>query len=213
MTDEERNAIQEQKKAYQERKWKIDAYINKYRKEHSHPLLCVDLNPFVLHNHIAECLVLRIARYFLLEWNPYDVTDPCNSIEEKREEYCRQAADDMHYYRKMPRYAIEYAVFVGINGRKDSDGLFGQTDGKDKYSYVMPDELWETVKKIIKWEGDDAEYCHIRAFAQRNPDACSPPDGVIRELFDGEEPRPMPESDEVKRFHDRIKRKQLYTRK
>ena len=145
-------ATQEQKEAYQKRKWMIDAYINKYRKDHFCPMIYGSQDPFVLHDHIAECFVMRIAGYFALEWNPYDVTDPCNSIEEKREEYSKQAAADMRYYRKMPRYAIEYAVFVGLDGRKDK--LFGNTDGKDKYSYTMPDELWETVKKIIKWEGE-----------------------------------------------------------
>ncbi len=146
-------ATQEQKEAYQKRKWMIDAYINKYRKDHFCPMIYGSQDPFVLHDHIAECFVMRIAGYFALAWNPYDVTDPCNSIEEKREEYCKQAAADMRYYRKMPRYAIEYAVFIGLDGRKDK--LFGQTNGKDKYSYTMPDEPWDKVKEIIKWDGKE----------------------------------------------------------
>ena len=112
---------------------------------------------------------MRIAGYFKLEWNPYDVTDPCNSIEEKREEYCKQAANNSDCYRRMPRYAIEYAVFVGLEGHLDVDGLFGQTKGKDRYSYTMPDELWMKVKEIIKWEGDENIYPNTQPPSEMPP--------------------------------------------
>ena len=98
----------------------------------------------------------RIHEYFNIEFNPDDITDPCNSIDEKRDELVHRMNTNtiLDEYRKAPRYMLEYAAYLGMNDSMwlyNDETVFGTVKGKDKYSYVFPEETWKAVIKLIGW--------------------------------------------------------------
>lgn len=104
-------------------------------------------------------LYFRIDEYFELSYDPDDITEECNSLEEKREKYINDIASRKHtfyFYKDVPRYMIEYALYKGITQyhyrEENLDERFGFSEDVDEYSYQMPDELWNIVKKMINWE-------------------------------------------------------------
>ena len=58
---------------------------------------------------------------------------------------------------------MDYALFTAINcyeGRyffEDIQEHFGDFVGKDSYTYEMPDELWEIVKKLVAWSEPETQ--------------------------------------------------------
>lgn len=109
-----------------------------------------------------DVLRWKLEGYFDLKYDPYDVTNKCNSLEEMQEEYIKNSKWSLTSYKYAPRYAIEYALFTAIHKRywfHEDDiptEIFGDIDDDtDRYSYEMPDETWEVVKKLAYWEGPD----------------------------------------------------------
>lgn len=108
-------------------------------------------------------LFSKLVEYIKMEYNPEDIHDKFNSLEEKREDFCKRESESKrwNFYRNLPKYMLDYALFNGINREfydlddiEDKD-LWGVDDGDDEYSYQMPDGLWYICKKIIGWKGNE----------------------------------------------------------
>lgn len=122
------------------------------------------------------CLFNRVREYMKLEYNPEDITEECNSLEEKRDKYIEQCQTQYSYlwkyYSDCPRYMVEYAFFQELKDRpylkdrlcriiceykemfsvdEDTDE-YSVDEDTDEYSFEFSDELWEIVKKIIRWK-------------------------------------------------------------
>lgn len=99
-----------------------------------------------------------IKQYLELEYDPYDKTETCNSLEEKREAFLK-GRGWRHYdvYKTAPRYMLDYALFKGAPsfryGEEDIIRKLGIKSGDDEYSYVMPDEIYEIAKRLIEGKG------------------------------------------------------------
>lgn len=107
-------------------------------------------------------LFRRITEYYEMKYDPYDVKNECNSLEEMREKFFEKYSSQDYFdkYRKCPRYMIEYALYKGFTefyySLEDLDKtLFNYHKDDDQYSYTMSDEMWEIIKKIIGWEGPE----------------------------------------------------------
>lgn len=106
-------------------------------------------------------LYFRIEDYLELKYNPYDEKEEFNSLEEKQENFCKKASEHwiLKDYRAIPRYMIEYALYQGLVEHEyrleNLNKIYNYHEGDDQYSYTMSDELWEIVKKILKWEGTE----------------------------------------------------------
>lgn len=107
-------------------------------------------------------LYRRIEEYYELKYDPYDVKNKCNSLEEMQQEFLEQYANGHHFddYKKAPRYMLEYAIYQGFTEHYYYEDyldkkLFNYHSDDDKYSYTMSDEMWEVVKKLVGWEGDE----------------------------------------------------------
>lgn len=111
-------------------------------------------------------LYRKIRSYFSLKYDPTDIKEECNSLEEVQEKYIKDYSGMwvIKPYQRIPKYMIEYAIFdaliddiVGWNGVHDKKTaeLFGYNENDDQFSYVMPDKVWEVAKKLIKWEGEE----------------------------------------------------------
>lgn len=103
-------------------------------------------------------LFYEIKNFLKLEYDPLDVREECNSLEEKQNNLIEITSVSHRFdsYRNAPRYMVEYALYMGITDHfyhaRDLDKLFNFSDSDDKYSYTMSDELWEITKKIIGWK-------------------------------------------------------------
>lgn len=106
-------------------------------------------------------LFRRVEEYLGMKYDPYDVTEKFNSLQEKLDDFVALTSkmSILKAYRTAPRYVVEYALYEGISEssyRKDNlDKRFGSVKDKDRYSYTMPDELWEIVKIILGWKGEE----------------------------------------------------------
>ena len=106
-------------------------------------------------------LYRRIDEYYEMKFDPTDIKEECNSLEEKREKLFERTSKThmLEPYKKAPRYMIEVALFEGFTEHyyfEDFlDSRFNYQEDDDKYSYTMSDEMWEVVKKIIGWEGTE----------------------------------------------------------
>lgn len=107
-------------------------------------------------------LFRRVEEYYEMKYDPYDVKNKCNSLEEMREEFFNLYSKSHYFadYKKCPRYMIEYTLYKGFTEHfyslEDLDKtLFNYNKDDDQYSYTMTDEMWEIVKKIIGWEGPE----------------------------------------------------------
>jgi len=105
-------------------------------------------------------LFRRIENYYEMKYDPYDVKNECNSLDEMREKFFEKYSSCYYFeeYKKCPRYMIEYALYKGFTehfyGLEDLDKkLFNYHKDDDEFSYTMSDEMWEVVKKIIGWNG------------------------------------------------------------
>jgi len=105
-------------------------------------------------------LFRRIKEYYDMKYDPYDVKNECNSLDEMREKFFEKYSNSYYIeeYKKCPRYMVEYALYKGFTehfyGLEDMDKeLFNYHKGDDEFSYTMSDEMWEIVKKMIGWEG------------------------------------------------------------
>ena len=106
-------------------------------------------------------LFRRVKEYLDMKYDPYDVTERFNSLQEKLDDFVAGTSKIyiLKAYRTAPRYMVEYALYEGINessySRNNLDNRFGSIKDKDHYSYTMPDELWEIVKIILGWKGEE----------------------------------------------------------
>ena len=102
-------------------------------------------------------LYFRLSEYLELTYDPNDIKEECNSLEEKREKYISEHKSySFCGLEKVPRYMIEYMLYRGISHYHfrldDADSGFGLKDDSDEYSYQMPDELWKVIKQLINSE-------------------------------------------------------------
>ena len=107
-----------------------------------------------------ERLVSHIHEYLSMRFNPKDLDETCNSLEEKREEFVKRWNSGWPFdlYRTCPRYMIDVAVWEGMHSywKKDElESIFGYDEDLDQYSYRMSDKLWEVVKLVIGWKGTE----------------------------------------------------------
>lgn len=107
-------------------------------------------------------LYRRIEEYYEMKYDPKDVKEECNSLEEKREKFCKEQSTRfaLKGYKTAPRYMIEVALYEGFTEHYYFEDFldkkkFNYHKGDDKYSYTMTDEMWEIAKKIIGWEGTE----------------------------------------------------------
>lgn len=105
-------------------------------------------------------LFRRIEEYYKMKYDPYDVKNECNSLDEMKEKFFERNSRSYNFeeYKKCPRYMIEYALYKGFTehfyGLEDMDKkLFNYHKDDDEFSYTMSDEMWEVVKKMIGWNG------------------------------------------------------------
>lgn len=109
-------------------------------------------------SHRPNYLLGRIKEYFELKYDPKDVTDPCNSLEEKQRKFINEYNKySFTEYKEAPRYMIEYAIYNALHHysytMNECAELFECDEDMDEYSYVMPDKIWNIAKQIIGWKG------------------------------------------------------------
>lgn len=121
-------------------------------------------DPYKAYNsYEPEYLLRHIYEYLKLRYDPYDIREECNSLEEKREKFIEKTARVLDCYKHSPRYAMDYALFTAINGYSgryffdDIQEHFGDFVAKDAYTYEMPDELWKIVKKLVAWSEPETQ--------------------------------------------------------
>lgn len=115
----------------------------------------VETNDLFCHDY-ALFFYDQIKDYLRIDFNPYDKTEEFNSLEEKQEAFAKKVSK-MFYIeslRNVPRYMLDYMVFCGHSKYDNGSEIFGFKPDDDMYSYVMPDGIFEIVKKLIKWEGE-----------------------------------------------------------
>jgi hypothetical protein len=93
-----------------------------------------------------------INKYIELDFDPYDKTEQYNSLEEKQDAFIKKESSNFYwdYYREMPRYVLDYVVGKALFCCTDKDKAFKFGHGDDEYSYVMPDAIFEVLKKLTK---------------------------------------------------------------
>jgi len=112
-------------------------------------------------SYIPEYLYYRIEEYLDMTYNPYDEKEEFNSLEDKQKSYCEKMSKSglVEYYRTIPRYMVEYALHEAFVSSpyiiEDLRKIYNYHKDDDKYSYTMSDELWEIVKKILNWKGEE----------------------------------------------------------
>lgn len=104
----------------------------------------------------------RIKGYLDLEYDPEDIKDKFNSLEEKREAFSKdKPLFTFDFYETLPKYMLDYALWIGMHRYSSDiksvmyDPMWGVRDDLDEYSYQMPPELWEICKKVIGWKGNE----------------------------------------------------------
>ncbi len=108
-------------------------------------------------------LYRKIDEYLNLEYDPKDTKEECNSLEEKKNKFIEKYStlDTLEPYRTVPRYMIETSLCDEILNWRSYyvdriNKLFNfNVDEDDQYSYIMSDELWKIVKKLIGWKGTE----------------------------------------------------------
>lgn len=106
-------------------------------------------------------LYRRVEDFLEMKYDPTDIKDDCNSLEEKREKFLKEYSNTyaLRPYKKIPRYMVDVAMFEGFSEHSYTierlPKIFNYHENDDKYSYTMSNELWEIVKKIIGWEGTE----------------------------------------------------------
>jgi hypothetical protein len=93
-----------------------------------------------------------IQKYIELDFDPYDKTEQYNSLEEKQDAFIKKESLYFYwdYYREMPRYVLDYVVAKVLVRITDKDKAFKFRHGDDQYSYVMPDAIFEVLKKLAR---------------------------------------------------------------
>lgn len=119
-------------------------------------------NKFNTHeSHIPSFLYRRLCEYISLKYDPYDKTEPSNSLEEMQEQFLKKMDNYWAFkeYRSVPKYMVDYAIYGAMTEFHSlldlipKDFEFNQEDD-DCYSYELPDKLWEIAQKMIGMEGD-----------------------------------------------------------
>lgn len=106
----------------------------------------------------------KVIDYLGLNYDPYDETETCASMEEKQQEFCEKYSKcrTLDCYRNIPKYMVEYAFYEGCCERSsfvDDASILLRIGivGKDNYSYTFPEEIWDIVKQLIGWKGAGKE--------------------------------------------------------
>lgn len=110
-------------------------------------------------------LIEVVVNYLELKYDPKDVKDTYNSLEEKKQAFIKRHSSDWYFktYRTAPRYMIEYAVFHGLERMywqshykfDEASEVFDFSKKQDEYSYVLPNKVWKLIKTIIGWKGTE----------------------------------------------------------
>lgn len=116
----------------------------------------VETNDWYCRNY-AQWFYDDIKDYLRIDFDPYDKTEQYNSLEEKQNALAENVSKRFFIepLRNAPRYMLDYMVFCGHSKYDDSTEIFGFKPDDDEYSYIMPDRIFEIVKRLIKWEGED----------------------------------------------------------
>lgn len=101
-------------------------------------------------------LARNYLRYVELKYNPDDIREECDSLEEKQDALIETMSRRLKCYSEVPRYMVEYAYYKGSSPyseiRREDHGI---SEEDDEYSYVFPEEKWEVIKKLIGWKGTE----------------------------------------------------------
>lgn len=113
----------------------------------------------------TEYLFNKVEEYINLTYDPSDITEKFDSLEEKQADFIAKYGNDnfwLRQYKRVPRYMLDYAFYNGmckwfmpLSDEEEYTKYFGYTANVDEYSYVMPDNIWEIVKKLVQWEGEE----------------------------------------------------------
>lgn len=104
-------------------------------------------------------LFRKTSEYLGLEFDPHDVNEKFNSLEEKQKDFCKSTSRvlKLYGYYELPKYMIDYLIYTGYleSHYYHCEEIFGDLtkESTTKYSYTIPPELWEIVKKLIDWKG------------------------------------------------------------
>lgn len=98
-----------------------------------------------------------IKDYLRIGFDPYDKTEQYNSLEEKQNAFTENVSEEFFIepLRNAPRYMLDYMVFCGHDKYDNFSDIFDFKPDDDEFSYIMPDRIFEIVKRLIKWEGED----------------------------------------------------------
>ena len=121
-----------------------------------------DENAFNYHRSTKpKALLYAVINYYKVKFDPNDVKDECNSLEEKLEKFFQEERSYLIEYQYVPKYMLEYVIGNLFNSDYDYrnwyGGKFRYYSNQDRYSYTFPDHIWEVVKKVVDWKGDGAE--------------------------------------------------------
>lgn len=129
--------------------------IEEVKFPHSH-------NIFSTYNSVCPMqLYYRAEEYLELTYDPTDIKEEANSLEEKRQKYIERVSNStwLNFFKDVPRYMVDYAMYKGLTEHnyraENAHSGFGWNDELDEYSYRIPDELWNVVKKLINWTGKE----------------------------------------------------------
>lgn len=109
----------------------------------------------------AGFLFRRVREYVDLKYDPYNIKEECNSLEEMQQKFTQRYKNYWLFkeYRDLPRYMLDLVMYEGMSQShsrlKNVDPKFGYEEGMDKYSYQIPPELWKVVKALISWNGKE----------------------------------------------------------
>lgn len=108
-------------------------------------------------NDYAQFFYDDIKDYLRINFDPYEKTEQYNSLEEKQNAFAENVSNRFYVkpLRNVPRYMLDYIVFYGHDKYDNFSKIFGFKPDDDEYSYVMPDHIFEVVKRLIKWKREN----------------------------------------------------------
>jgi len=106
-------------------------------------------------------LFRKVLGYLDLEFDPHDVNEKFNSLEEKQKDLCKSTSQvlKLYGYDELPKYMIDYLIYIGyLDSHCYGSGNYKKLgdlteESTTKYSYTLSPELWEIVKNLIDWKG------------------------------------------------------------
>ena len=119
-----------------------------------------DLDPYSPYDsfgprHLSE----YTYEYAMLQFDPFDRTEECSSLDEKMEKFLAKTQSSFWFddYKLAPREVLEYLIFISYqhdfySWDTNMQKFFAIKDDDDAYSYTMPDNVCELVKKVIGYK-------------------------------------------------------------